>query len=187
MGGTIASMYAGVRAERVAWLVNMEGIGMPELPPAELPALITGWLAALRTEPLARRYPVLEELVSALRRANPYLPLANARFLAEAWTRPVDGGREMLADPRHQVRTPMRYSRAELEACWARVRAPHLLLYGEQSGHSRRVLDSDLPVQLRKIMPALIIKPIAAAGHLLPYEQPEQVARAIVEFAATLA
>ena len=32
MGGTVASMYAGVRPERVAWLVNMEGIGMPELP-----------------------------------------------------------------------------------------------------------------------------------------------------------
>ena len=187
MGGTIASMYAGARPERVAWLVNMEGIGMPELPPAELPALIAGWLGALRTPPLPRRYQDLEELVASLRRANPCLPLSHARFLAAAWTRPVDGGYEILADPRHQMRTPMRYTRAELEACWARVRAPQLLLYGAESGHSRRVLDTDLPTVLQKIMPALVIKPITAAGHLMPYEQPEQVARAIVQFAATRA
>jgi pimeloyl-ACP methyl ester carboxylesterase len=184
MGGTIASIYAGVRPERVAWLVNMEGIGMPELPPAELPALITGWLGALRTPPLARHYPDLEELAEALRRANACLPMAHARFLASVWTRPVEGGYEMLSDPRHQMRTPMRYGRAELDACWARIRAPHLLLYGEQSAHSRRILNTDQPMELQKIMPTLLIEPIAAAGHLLPHEQPEQVARTIVRFAA---
>jgi pimeloyl-ACP methyl ester carboxylesterase len=157
------------------------------LPAAELPALIAGWLGALRTPPLARRYQDLEELVAALRRANPHLPLTHARFLAAVWTRPVDGGYEMLADPRHQMRSPMRYTRAELEACWARVRAPHLLLYGAESGHSRRVLGTDLPTELHRIMPELHIKPISAAGHLMPYEQPEQVARAIVQFAANQA
>jgi pimeloyl-ACP methyl ester carboxylesterase len=187
MGGTIASMYAGARPERVAWLVNMEGIGMPELPPGDLPDLIAAWLAALRTPPLARSYRDLEELVAALRRANPCLPPAHARFLAAAWTRPVDGGHEMLADPRHQMRTPLRYSRAELAACWARVRAPHLLLYGAESGHSQRVLGSDSLSELKTIMPTLVMEPITAAGHLLPYEQPAQVAQAIVRFAAAQA
>ena len=184
MGGTVASMYAGARPERLAWLVNMEGIGMPELPAAELPALITGWLAALRAPPAARRYEDLEELATALCRANPCLPAPNARFLAAAWTRPVDGGYEMLADPRHQMRIPQRYTRAELEACWMRIRAPQLLLYGAQSGHSQRVLGTAPPTALQKIMPAALIQPISAAGHLMPYEQPEQVARAIVQFAA---
>ena len=78
----------------------------------------------------------------------------------------------------------MRYSRAELEACWSRIRAPHLLLYGEQSGHSRRVLGSERPTQLQEVMPSLRIELISAAGHLMPYEQPEQVARAIRQFAA---
>lgn len=184
MGGTIASMYAGVRPERVAWLVNMEGIGMPELPPAELPALLSGWLGALHSPPSARRYQDLEELAEALRRANPCLPMAHARFLAGVWTRQVAGGYEMLADPRHQLRTPMRYKRSDLEACWAQIRAPHLLLYGEQSAHARRVLNADEPTELQKIMPELVIASIATAGHLMPYEQPEQVARAIIRFAA---
>ena len=81
MGGTVASMYAGVRPERVAWLVNLEGYGMPELPPAELPPLISGWLDGLRTPPLARRYQDLEELAVALRRAN-QLPAALPRALS---------------------------------------------------------------------------------------------------------
>src|SRR4051794_19288335 len=186
MGGTIASMYAGLRPERVAWLVNMEGLGMPELPPAEFPELASGWLAALRNPPQARRYARLEELVLSLQRAHPHLPRANARYLAEAWTRPAHGAHEMIADPRHQLRSPMRYTRAELEACWAKIRAPHLLLYGEASAHSRRVLSAERPDPLRAIMPELLIQPIAAAGHLLPHEQPTAVAQAIVQFAARL-
>lgn len=184
MGGSVASMYAGVRPERVAWVVNMEGLGMPALPHAELPALIAGWLDALRTPPVARRYPDLEELAAALHRANPNLPMAHARFLARAWTRAVNGGFEMLADPRQQMRTPIRYARADVEACWAQARAPQLLLYGEESAHVRRVLDAAAPTWLRHIMPSLVIESIAAAGHMLPYEQPERVARAIVQFAA---
>ena len=90
----------------------------------------------------------------------------------------------MLADPRQQMRSPMRYARADLEACWARVRAPQLLLYGRESGHARRVLDTDAPTRLRQSMPGLAVESIPEAGHLLPYEQPQQVARAIMRFAA---
>ena len=185
MGGSVASMYAGIRPERVAWVVNMEGFGMPALPHAQLPGLIAGWLDALRTPPVARRYPQLEELAAAVRRANPRLPMAHARFLASAWSRQVDGGFEILADPRQQLRTPIRYARADVEACWVQARAPQLLLYGAESAHVQRVLDADSPTGLRQFRPALVIESIAAAGHLLHYEQPQRVAEAIVRFAAT--
>ena len=184
MGGSVASMYAGIRPERVAWLVNMEGFGMPALPHAQLPGLIAGWLDNLRALPTARRYASLDELATALTRANPRLPPAHARFLAQAWTRPVAGGFEMLADPRQQLRTPIRYARADVEACWARARAPQLLLYGDQSDHMQNVLGADSLARLCQLMPALAIEPISGAGHLLPHELPEQVARAIVRFAA---
>jgi len=38
MGGNIANMYAGVRPERVAQLVNLEGFGMSRSEPAKAPA-----------------------------------------------------------------------------------------------------------------------------------------------------
>jgi pimeloyl-ACP methyl ester carboxylesterase len=57
MGGTVASIYAGVRAARVAWLANLEGFGMPELPHAQFPGQLAAWLDALKSVPTPRRYP----------------------------------------------------------------------------------------------------------------------------------
>ena len=45
MGGNIASMYAGVRPERVSHLVNLEGFGMSRSEPAKAPARYAKWLA----------------------------------------------------------------------------------------------------------------------------------------------
>jgi pimeloyl-ACP methyl ester carboxylesterase len=187
MGGTVASIYAGVRAARVAWLANLEGFGMPELPHAQLPGQLTGWLDALRSPPTPRRYADLEALAVALRRANPRLPAAHARYLARVWTRPVDGGFEILADPRQQLPTPIRYARADLEACWAQLRSPLLLMYGAESTYMQRALGADALARLRAVMPSMTAECIAAAGHLLPHEQPAQVALALQRFAAPLA
>ncbi|MBS0387281.1 MAG: alpha/beta hydrolase [Proteobacteria bacterium] len=187
MGGTVASIYAGVRPDRVAWLANLEGFGMPELPHAQFPSHVESWLDALKAPPSARVYPQLEALALALQRANPRLPLAHARYLARAWTRAVDGGFEILADPRQQLPTPIRYARADLEACWARVRAPLLLLHGAESEYMQRAIGPDALRRLRALMPTMRAQGIAAAGHLLPHEQPAPVARALVEFAASLA
>jgi len=187
MGGTVASMYAGIRPGRVAWLVNMEGFGMPALAQAQLPGLVAGWLDSLRALPAARRYAELEELAAALMRAHPRLPGAHARFLARAWTRPVAGGFEMLADPRQQLRTPIRYARADVEICWTNVLAPQLLLCGAESAHAGNVLGADGLARLRQLMPKLSIESIAEAGHLLLHEQPQRVAGVITRFVAAQA
>lgn len=187
MGGTVASMYAGIRAARLRWLVNLEGYGMPALAPEHVPGLIAGWLDALRASSVARRYSSLAELVSILRRANPQLPAAHAHYLARVWTRECEGGFQMRADPRQMLRTPIRYGRAELEACWAQVRTPTLLLQGEHSTHLRNALGPDGLTVLRQLMPSLRCATIAGAGHLLPYEQPQSVAQAIVRFVSTVA
>jgi pimeloyl-ACP methyl ester carboxylesterase len=187
MGGTVASIYAGVRPARVAWLANLEGFGMPELPHAQFPGQLGAWLDALRSLPTPRRYPDLEGLAMALGRANPRLPPAHARFLARAWTRAVDGGFEILADPRQQLPTPIRYARADLEACWAQLQAPLLLLYGAESEYMQRAIGADALERLRALMPTMTAECIGAAGHLLPHEQPAQVAQALQRFAAAQA
>jgi len=80
--------------------------------------------------------------------------------------------------------TPIRYARADLEACWARVRAPLLLLYGAESDYMQRAIGPDALPRLRSLMPTMTAHCIAAAGHLLPHERPEPVAQALVAFAA---
>ncbi|MDE2249930.1 MAG: alpha/beta fold hydrolase [Gammaproteobacteria bacterium] len=184
MGGTVASVYAGVRPARIAWVANLEGFGMPELPPPQLPGQIAGWLDALRAPPTPRRYADLESLAVALRRANPLLPMAHARYLARVWTRAVEGGFEIRADPRQQLPMPIRYARADLEACWSQLRAPLLLLYGAESGYMQRALGAAALARLRALMPTMSVECIAAAGHLLPHERPVQVAQALRRFVA---
>lgn len=186
MGGTVASMYGGIRPGRVAWLVNLEGFGMPDLPHAQLPEHLVAWLDALRAPAAARRYGGLEELAASLRRANPRLPIAHARFLASAWTAASEGGFEILADPRQQLPTAIRFARADLEACWARLRAPLLLLYGAESNFMQRAVGSDALARLRELIPGMTAESISEAGHMLLYEQPEAVAQAIVRFVASL-
>lgn len=184
MGGGVASMYAGVRPERVAWVVNMEGFGMPPLPPQKLPGLAAEWLDALRAPPDARRYDTLDALAATVQRANPRLPLAHARFLASVWTQEVGGGFEMRADPRQQLPSPIRYARADVEAFWARVRAPLLLLYGAESGHLQSAVGSEALTRLPQLIANFQAEVIPEAGHLLLYEQPQSVAAAIIRFAA---
>ena len=183
MGGTVASMYAGIRPQRVRWAVNLEGFGMPELPHAQLPGFIAGWLDSLRAPPTARTYASLDELAVVIRRANPRLPAAHAYYLASVWAREADDQFVMRADPRQQSRTPIRYTRGEVEACWSQVTAPMLLLYGSDSIHMQKAMGTDALKRMRQLMPALRAESIADAGHLLPYEQPQRVAQAIRSFA----
>ena len=65
MGGNIASMYAGVRPQRVARLVNLEGFGMSRSEPAKAPARYAKWLAQLGDKPGFRDYADFAESVGA--------------------------------------------------------------------------------------------------------------------------
>jgi pimeloyl-ACP methyl ester carboxylesterase len=185
MGGTVAMMYAGIRPERVAWLVNIEGFGLPALPAARFPGHVAAWLDSLRTQPAQRRYSSHAELAAALRLRNPRLPPAHALFLAEAWTQAQPGGwLQLLADPGTELRSPLRYGRDELEACWAAVRAPALMLHAAESAYMARAAGADAPRRWQRASGLHESVCIPESGHLLPYEQPARVAAEIIRFAA---
>ena len=44
MGGNIVSVYAGVRPERIAKLINLEGFGLPATRPEQAPGRYAKWL-----------------------------------------------------------------------------------------------------------------------------------------------
>jgi pimeloyl-ACP methyl ester carboxylesterase len=81
-------------------------------------------------------------------------------------------------DPRHRLVNPVLYRREEAEACWARLEIPMLLVTGERSQHRGRIADE----QLRELFKNLRIAVIPEAGHMMHHEDPEAVARHIVEF-----
>src|SRR5205807_1586671 len=62
MGGNVAAMYAGIRPERVAKLVNLEGLGLTGTRSEKAPGRYARWLAELREKPAFRDYENFEAL-----------------------------------------------------------------------------------------------------------------------------
>src|SRR5262245_19431359 len=81
MGGNVASLYAGIRPERVAKLVNVEGFGLAAVDPAAAPRRYAQWLTEI-TEPQGfRDYATLEELASIMPHTHRQLKLERAVLL----------------------------------------------------------------------------------------------------------
>lgn len=185
MGGNVACLYAGVRPERIAWLANLEGIGLPHTQPDQAPARYARWLDALAHGPRARRYASVEQLARLLRAKNPQWTAGRAEFIARAWTRPCEDGKgvELATDPCHRLPNPVLYRREEAEACWRAVRAPVLLLMGELSEHRRRLDASGGEAGMREHFRDFRFAWIPGAGHMMHIDQPAAVAAHIVSFA----
>ena len=186
MGANVAQIYAGVRPERLAWLVNLEGLGLPRTQPQDAPARYARWLDEL-CQPLREgRYPSAAHLAAFLRSRNPRLTADRAEFVAHAWTRPAPSSCgatevELLFDPRHRLVNPILYRREEAQACWAHVTAPVLLARGDADdsrADSMRSAAAEMGAHSRN----LEVVAVPGAGHMLHHEQPEALARHIVAF-----
>jgi pimeloyl-ACP methyl ester carboxylesterase len=186
MGANIAQTYAGVRPERLAWLVNVEGFGLPRTDPADAPVRYARWLDELRQPLRAGRYRSVAQLAGYLRSKNPRLTADRAEFVAAAWTRPVPspagpGDVELLFDPRHRRVNPILYRREEAEACWARMQAPVLLVKGDADDARARGIRAAAE-GMRSHIRNLDIATVPGAGHMVHHEEPEALARVIVDF-----
>ena len=183
MGGNVCSLYAGVRPGRFRWLVSMEGFGLPRMPAELAPARYAQWLDELRDGGRNSRYESLAQLATVLRRRNPRLPLANAAFLARAWSRPrADGGIELRADPYHRLANPVLYRRDEAEACWRRADLPMLLVVGAESEFHLRLGEDGTDEYFRGIFRRLDFATVAGAGHMMHHENPAGSAQAIADW-----
>jgi len=184
MGGNIASMYAGVRPERVAHLVNLEGFGMSRTEPAKAPERYAKWLAQLADRPDFRDYADFAELALRMRNSNPRLSEARARYLAQHWGRQNAAGRvELNSDPAHKLINPVSYQLEEAMACWRNVAAPVLWIDGAESKTMERMRINAGDHEARKAcLRNLRAHTIAEAGHMLHHDQPERLATLIEAF-----
>ncbi len=187
MGANIAQIYAGVRPQRLAWLVNVEGFGLSRTQPQDAPARYARWLDELRQPQRAGRWRSVSQLAAVLRAKNPRLAPDRAEFIAEAWTRPAPDAAsttdvDLLFDPRHRLVNPVLYRREEAEACWARVQAPVLLLRGDAADDNRFTAARTSTDDIRAHIPDLEIAVVPGAGHMVHHEAPEALARHIIAF-----
>lgn len=187
MGGNVACLYAGVRPQRIARLVNLEGFGLPATRPEQAPARYAKWLDELRQPDTMRSYATPADVEARLQKTNPRLTNAHAAFLACHWAAPNDAGRwEILGDPAHMRINPVLYRIEEVMACWREITAPVLWVEAEQTDiwHWMGPKQAARPEIDRRIACIANVKTavINDAGHMLHHDQPQAVAQLLEQF-----
>jgi len=183
MGGNIATLYAGIRPERVGRVVCIEGFGLSRTRSEQAPARYREWLHQLREPPAFARFPSLDAFAHLLQRRNPRLSAERAAFVAAAWTeRHLDGSVVVRADPAHKRVNPVLYRREEAEACWREIVAPVLYVVAGASEFMARLGEDGRPETMARLIRHLEPCLIEDAGHMVHHEQPERLALEIETF-----
>jgi len=184
LGGNVAALYAGVRPQRVAKLVNLEGFGLAATRPAQAPRRYARWLDELHEPPRLRSYADFAQLALRLRQNNPRLTAERADFLARHWGRDAADGTVMLrGDPAHKIVNPVLYRYDEVRACWQAVSAPVLWVDADGSDTLQRLaLNEAEHAERRSAFSSIQYATVHGAGHMLHHDQPQAVARLVEDF-----
>jgi pimeloyl-ACP methyl ester carboxylesterase len=178
MGAQIASLYAGIRPGRVAQLVILDGLHLPNSDPAEAPKRYRRWLARLAEPPEARVYDSFTALAERVRRNHPALDEAGALRVAYAWGRAEGDGVVLRMDPRHRIRGPLLHRAAEAKAIWREITAPTLFVDGGRSPFPEAI-DEEERAERRACFARHETVTIADAGHMLHFDAPAVTAEVV--------
>lgn len=185
LGGNVACLYAGIRPERVAKLVNLEGFGLPASRPEQAPRRYRLWLDELHEKPDLRPYADFRALAQRLQKNNPRLTDERADFLARHWGKEAGGRVVLRGDPAHKIVNPLLYRYEEVRAIWQAVTAPTLWVEAAQSDTLARMkLDPAHAAERRAAFRGLQYARVEDAGHMLHHDQPAAVAALIEAFLA---
>lgn len=183
MGGNVAMLYSGVRPERIAKLVNLEGTGMPGTHPHQAASHYRRFLDELKTGTRLRTYANLNEVATRLMKNNARLTPDKAAFLAEHWSQENSAGEwELLADPAHKLSTPILYQVEEVLSLWRRISAPTLMVLASERDHWHQFVAT--PAYRRRLLaiPDLQLEEVPEVGHMLHHDRPEVIAFLIESF-----
>jgi pimeloyl-ACP methyl ester carboxylesterase len=191
MGGEIVATYAGAFPAGASKVVMIEGLGPPPLDMDEEVRWVTDGFT--RIDRALAGPPGLKDLDAAYRRLrerNPRLGEAQARRLAVLGTRArEDGMLEWKFDAMLctlALTGPFNLDFAM--AFWRRIEAPTLLVHGTESGGFWRgkpgsaYLDRDDLARRVAAFKDVRLVEIAGAGHMVHFDRPDELARAILDF-----
>ena len=183
MGGNVATLYAGLRPERVRRLVNLEGVGMKGNRPEQAPQRYREWLDGIRDGGRLRDYASREAVAQRLMANNPRLRPDFAAYLAQHWSVPVAGDRFALAgDPAHRIVNPDLYRVDEVLEVWRLIEADVLWVLAGHTGEWHRFVHEPAYQERLSVIRSLSRETVAGAGHMLHHDQPLAVASMIEEF-----
>ena len=182
MGGTLASIFAGVYPESVAALVIIEGVGLwPDwsgsaAPHERIDQWIQGTRAMAGRQP--RRYANLEEAYRRMQQANAHLTPGQARRLTEHGShRNEDGSYSWKFDSYTYAWPAYRIPVADLLALWQRIACPVLIINGSE-GYPHRIGQDGTLEHFRDVR----LVDLAGAGHWAHHDRLDEVVAAVSGF-----
>ncbi|PQA80871.1 alpha/beta hydrolase [Limnohabitans sp. TS-CS-82] len=192
MGGHIATMYSGIRPERIARLVNLEGFGMPASRASQAPGRYAKWMdelkAVQRGEMDLKPYASLEGVAQRLMKTNPQLGSDKAHWLAQHWSQAnAQGEWRILGHAAHKVINAQLFKVDETQAIYERITAPTLCVVAGTDSLTQWWKDKyTLTEFMARIasVPQLQHAVIQDAGHMLHHDQPEELAQLLETFLA---
>jgi pimeloyl-ACP methyl ester carboxylesterase len=182
MGGTLASILAGVYPKQMSALVIIEGVGLwpgwggPH-PPHQR---VDDWIRGTRSlaARLARRYPSLDDAARRMQQANGRLTAEQARHLTRHGShRNEDGTYSWKFDNYTHVGPAFRVPEEDLLALWRRIDCPVLIINGTE-GYPHRIGQDGTAAAFRDVR----VIDIAGAGHWVHHDALDEVVAAVAEF-----
>ena len=197
LGGNVVMHYAGVRPERIRRLVNLEGFGMPVMPPADAPKRLSKWMDELKGfykgEMALRPYASADGVAQRLMKTNPRLARdeagrGRAIWLAHHWAMEnAQGTWDILGDPAHKITGALLTRVEEVLALYAANTAPTLFVEAQDNSidawHRGKFSLAEFHQRLNTV-PNLQRVKMDDCGHMLHHDQPEQLAKLIEDFLA---
>jgi pimeloyl-ACP methyl ester carboxylesterase len=181
MGGTVASLYAGSRPERVQRLALLEGLGPPKMAAATSVDRTRAWLRGLSE--LDRSPRRLESMAEAVRRLSTNHPRVPRELLASRakWLTRLDAEGQLLwaYDPLHRTMSPMPFQIEVFEAFLEKIECPALVVGGGPLGYH----PDDEAYRVAKI-PRVEVANLETAGHMMHWTQPDALGDLLVKFFA---
>lgn len=179
MGGTVASLFAGARPERVERLALLEGIGPPAMAASTAVDRVRAWLRQL--EQVQRAPRPLESMDDALRRLAANHPRVAREVLASRarWLTRLDaeGRLTWASDPLHRTTSPMPFQVDVFEAFLVKIACPTLAVGGGPTGYH----PEDEADRIRKI-PDVETAELPDAGHMMHWTRPAELGALLARF-----
>jgi pimeloyl-ACP methyl ester carboxylesterase len=187
LGGAVALQYAGTYPERIRKLVAIEGLGpAPQMRERMLavPAheRLRTWIEQMRALAgrVPRRYASIDDAVKRMREENAHLsPDLALHLTRHGVARNEDGSFSWKFDNAIRSPSPSRPDFDGLEALWANIACPVLLVRGTESWAS----DPEQDGRIRAFRAARL-ENVEGAGHWVHHDRPERFLEKLETFLA---
>jgi len=188
LGGNICLRYSGIFPDKVRKLVAIEGLGPSPKVIAERRETTMGermreWVGEQRklSGRLPRRYPSIEDAFKRMQAENAHLSAEQARHLTEQGVNQnEDGTYSWKFDNYVRAWPPYDMAGRDIQALWARITCPTLLLYGTESRSGNPAADG----RATHFQHATVTG-IDRAGHWLHHDRLDEFLRIVRTFLAT--